>query len=228
MSMNMGIRTDLSPAPVRVAVFGSFYRGFHVLSELLKGPFGERVEVVGVATDDAGTSFVSRERRVWAYPHHPCEETMVEQLAAAHGLAAYKGRVKTEQFYRLYENEWRPDLCIAATFGQRFDARLHRYPRLGFFNLHPCVDDGWPSGYAGPNPFQALLDDGLDHAVIALHEVDDGFDTGKLVALSDKIYFPPAASVVDLHKLTSPVAAKFLLQQLGQLIAAGARTHESA
>ncbi|WP_229426937.1 formyltransferase family protein [Massilia atriviolacea] len=214
--------------PVRVAVFGSFYRGFHVLSELLKGPFGARVQVVGVATDDVGGGFVSRERRVWAYPHCAGEESMVEELAAAHGLPAYKGRVKCEHFYQLYENDWRPDLCIAATFGQRIDARLHGYPRLGFYNLHPCVDDGWPSGYAGPNPFQALLDDGLDHAVIALHQVDDGFDTGALVALSEKIYFPPTASVVDLHKSTSPLAAKFLVQQLGTLIGAPARPHETA
>ncbi|WP_082591410.1 formyltransferase family protein [Duganella sp. Root198D2] len=205
--------------PARIALFGSFYRGFHVLTELLKGPVGLQVMVVGVATDDAGASFVSPARRVWAYPHSACEAAMVETLAGAHGLPVYKGRVKSELFYREYEEEWRPDLCIAATFGQRIDARLRSFPRFGFFNLHPCIDDGWPSGYAGPNPFQALLDDGSDHAVIALHEVDEGFDTGRLVALSERIYFPPAASVVDLHKCTSPLAAKFLVQQLGKLLA---------
>lgn len=205
--------------PVRVALFGSFYRGFHVLSELLKGPVGRQVMVVGVATDDAGASFVSPARRVWSYPHCASEEAMVEQLAGLHGLPVYKGRVKSEQFYRIYEEQWRPDLCIAATFGQHIDARLRNYPRFGFYNLHPCIDDGWPSGYAGPNPFQALLDDGSDHVVIALHEVDEGFDTGRLVALSERIYFPPNASVVDLHKCTSPLAAKFLVQQLGKLLA---------
>lgn len=205
--------------PVRIAVFGSFYRGYHVLNELLKRPLGARAEVVGVATDDASASFISRERRVWSYPHRPDEESMVERLAGAHGLDAFKGRVKSEDFYRLYEDEWRPDLCIAATFGQRFDARLWRYPRLGFFNLHPCAEDGWPSEYVGPNPFQALLDAGMDHTVIAMHEVDDGFDTGKLLALSERIYFPPASSVVDLHKRTSPVAASLLVRQLERLLA---------
>jgi methionyl-tRNA formyltransferase len=215
-------------APLRVAVFGSFYRGFHVLSELLKGPLAARIEVVGVATDDPQASFVSRERRVWAYPHSAEEETMVARLAAAHGLPAYRGRVKSEEFYRLYEREWRPQLCIAATFGQQFDARLHRFPCHGFYNLHPCVDDGWPSAYAGPNPFQALLDDGADHAVIALHEVDDGFDTGRLLALSEKIYFPPTASVVDLHKSTSPLAAKLLAQHVARLIEAPQAQHAAA
>lgn len=206
-------------AEVRIAVFGSFYRGFHVLSELLKGPLAGRVKVVGVATDDVGSGFVSRDRRVWAYPHTLEEEVMVERLAAEHGIETYKGRVKTPEFYQLYEEQWRPDVCIAATFGQRIDARLFTRPALGFYNLHPCIDDGWPSHYAGPNPFQALLDNGSDHAAIALHAVDDGFDTGQLLALSDKVYIPAGASVVDLHKQTSPVAAKFFVEQLGKMLA---------
>ena len=203
---------------VRIAVFGSFHRGFHVLSELLKGPLAARVRVVGVATDDVESGFISRARRVWSYPHSAEEETMVEQLAAEHGMTAYKGRIKTPEFYRLYEECWRPDVCIAATFGQRFDARLFQRPVLGFYNLHPCIDDGWPSNYAGPNPFQSLLDDKSDHVSIALHEVDDGFDTGKLLALSEKIYFPPGASVVDLHRLSSPVAAKFFARELCKML----------
>lgn len=206
-------------AEVRIAVFGSFYRGFHVLSELLKGPLAGRIKVVGVATDDVDSGFVSRGRRVWAYPHTPEEEVMVERLAAEHGIEAYKGRVKTPEFYQLYEEQWRPDVCIAATFGQRIDARLFSRPALGFYNLHPCIDDGWPSHYAGPNPFQALLDHGSDHVAIALHAVDDGFDTGQLLALSDKVYIPTGASVVDLHKQTSPVAAKFFVEQLGKMLA---------
>jgi methionyl-tRNA formyltransferase len=208
------------PQPkVRVAVFGSFYRGFHVLSEMLKGPIATQVQVVGVATDDVSSGFVSRERRVWNYPHTKTEEVMVEQLAIAHHIPIYKGRIKTEEFYDMYEHEWRPDVCISATFGQRISSRLFQYPPMGFFNLHPCINDGWPSHYAGPNPFQALLKDKSDHAVIAMHEVDDGFDTGKLIALSEKIYFPPDASVIDLHKSSSPLAAKFFAQELGKLLA---------
>jgi len=211
----------MTSAPARIAVFGSFHRGYQVLSELLKGPLAARVQVVGVATDDVDGGFVCRERRVWAYPHRTEEETMVERLAAAHGIATYNGRVKTEAFYELYEQQWRPDLCIAATFGQRIDARLFQRPPLGFYNLHPCIDDGWPSHYAGPNPFQALLDNGSDHVVIALHEVDDGFDTGRLLALSPKVFVPPGSTVVDLHRLSSPLAARFFADELRKLLAQG-------
>lgn len=209
----------MSQNPVRVAVFGSFYRGFYVLAELLQGEHRERFQVVGVATDDVSQPFISPSRRVWQYPHQTEEETMVEALAARHAIPFYKGRVKSAEFYALYEKEWRPDLCIAATFGQRIDARLYGHPRYGFFNIHPCIPDGWPSRYAGPNPFQAMKDDGRDAVVAALHQVDDGFDTGALLALSAPVPFPPHASVIDMHKITSPVFARFAVGTLVERLA---------
>ena len=79
------------------------------------------------------------------------------------------------------------------------------------------MEDGWPSKYAGPNPFQALRDDGHDHTTAALHRVDSGFDTGELIAMSQRIAMPPNASVVDMHKLTAPVIAKFAVPELARL-----------
>lgn len=204
-------------------MFGSFYRGYYVLDELLNGPYRYHFQVVGVATDDVSQAFTSPGKRVWQYAHDPAEETMVEVNALQRGLPVYKGRVKSDAFRDLYEGSWRPDLCLSATFGQRFDERLFQYPRLGFFNTHPCIDDGWPSRYAGPNPFQALLDDGMDHVQVALHRVDAGFDTGALIGLSPRIAIPPKTSVVDLHKISSPVVAKYAVSMLAELTGAAPR-----
>jgi methionyl-tRNA formyltransferase len=154
---------------------------------------------------------------VWQYPHHIDEETMVERKAQQQGLPVYKGRVKCDSFYDMYEKQWQPDLCISATFGQLIDAQLFNYPKLGFFNIHPCTEDGWPSKYAGPNPFQALMDDGHDYTTAALHRVDNNFDTGELMAMSSRIAIPPHATVVDLHKITSPLIAKFAVPELVKL-----------
>ena len=202
---------------IKVAVFGSFYRGYYVLDELLNGPFKERFCVVGVATDDVRQSYISRDKRLWQYPHQLEEETMVEQLSLQFGLPIYNQRVKCDVFYNLYENEWQPDLCICATFGQRIDARLFEYPKFGFFNIHPCTDDGWPSKYAGPNPFQAMKNDGHSYATAALHRVDAGFDTGELIAMSSRIAMPPHVSVVDMHKISSPLIAKFAVPELARI-----------
>ncbi len=202
---------------IRIAMFGSFYRGFYLLDELLHGPCKDLFQVVGVATDDARETFISSHKRVWQYPHTPIEETMVEQLANQYNIEVYKGRVKNEYFYSKYEQAWSPEFSISATFGQRIDQRLFSYPKMGFFNLHPCIEDGWPSKYAGPNPFKALMDDGHTYTTAALHRVDDGFDTGELMAMSERIAIPPGASVVDMHKISSPVIAKFAVSEIVKL-----------
>lgn len=207
----------MSTPKIRIALFGSFYRGYYLMAELLDGPMKDHFELAGVVTDDVGQSFISGDKRVWQYPHAPEEETMVEDECLRRGLPVYKGRVKSDVFYEIYEQQWRPDLCISGTFGQRIDARLFEFPKFGFFNAHPCVEDGWPSKYAGPNPFQALRDDGHDHTTAALHRVDSGFDTGELIAMSQRIAIPPHASVVDMHKLTAPVIAKFAVPILAKL-----------
>jgi methionyl-tRNA formyltransferase len=207
----MGIRK------IKVAVFGSFYRGYYILEELLHGSLKDHFAVVGVATDDITQSFISGAVRVWQYPHLPCEEIMVERRAQEYDLPVYKGRVKCDTFYEMYETEWSPDLCVSATFGQRIDARLFNFPELGFFNIHPCIDDGWPSKYAGPNPFKAMMNDGHDHTKAALHRVDDDFDTGELIAMSPRIAMPPDATVIDMHKITSPIFARFAIEELVKL-----------
>jgi len=205
---------------IRIAMFGSFYRGYYVLDELLHGPLKDHFTVVGVASDDASESYISSKVRVWQYPHLKSEETMVERRSSEQRLPFYKGRVKCEVFYDMYEQEWAPDMCVSATFGQRIDARLFNFPKLGFFNIHPCIEDRWPSKYAGPNPFQALMDDGHDHTKAALHRVDDGFDTGELIAMSSRIAMPPEATVIDMHKISSPVIARFAVFELAKLAGA--------
>jgi methionyl-tRNA formyltransferase len=203
---------------LRIAVFGSFYRGFCVLSELLHGPLRHRVEVVGVATDDPAQPFVSASRRVWQYPHTRQEETMVADVARRHGLPVHTGRVKTPAFHATFEQDWRPDLCLMATFGQRIDARLFGYPRRGFYNFHPSDEGAWPSRYAGANPFAMMLADGAEHFVVSMHEVDAGLDTGARVAMSERGFIPPGATVVDLHKLSAPLVALLARRELARML----------
>lgn len=202
---------------IRIALFGSFYRGFYLLQELLHGDISKYITIVGVATDDPTQQFISREKRVWQYPHTLYEENMVQQLAQENHIHTFTGRIKTENFYNKLETQWMPQVCISATFGQLINERIFEYPALGFYNLHPSYDNAWPS-YPGGNPFKAMLDDKKDYVVITIHKVDATFDTGELLAFSDRIYIPKETSVTDLHKITSPLAAKFATTQLLKLI----------
>ena len=178
-------------------MLGSFYRGYYLLNELLFGEISQFIEIVGVATDDPKNTFISSDKRVWQYPHSIAEAEMVENLALEHQLLVYKGRVNCKEFYEIFENHWRPNIALMATFGQRIGLRLINFPNLGFYNLHPCTDDKWPSNYIGGNPFNALIQDGHEYTRVA---------------------FQPNASVVDMHKITSFAAAKLASDETLKII----------
>jgi methionyl-tRNA formyltransferase len=216
--MPLPVSRQNSSGKLRVAVFGSYYRGFYVLNELLFGPLRDRVNVVGVATDDPGQSFISRDKRVWQYPHTPAETRLVRDLASSHQISVFEDRVKHPNFRDVFYGEWRPDLCVMATFGQLIDETLFTYPSAGFFNLHPYDGGRWPSEYAGGNPFHAMIRDDLRSCAIGLHHVDATFDTGALVAKSERIAIPPGVSVPEMHKITSPLAALLLRQTVEKIL----------
>lgn len=199
-------------------MFGSYYRGFYLLNELLQGEISNQVMVVGVASDDPEANNIAADRRVWQYPHTSYEARMVAELAEEFDVETFVGTVNAQPFYDIID-QWKPDICVMATFGQRIKARLIHTPPLGFYNMHPCIDDSWPSQYVGGNPFQALMLDRKRYCTIAFHAVDEYFDTGPLMGMSKKIALPKEASVTDMHKISSFAAAQLASDALKKIIA---------
>ena len=207
------------PDRVRVALFGSFHGGRTVLQTLL-GTLADRVQVVGVATDDPSRPYTNARVRLWKYPHTPEEEQLVTRLAEEHGLPVFTGRVRTEAFAATFAREWRPELCLMATFGQRIPARLYEFPSLGFYNFHHS-DTAWPS-YPGPDPIRDLVRDGKRQVVITLHEVVEALDEGRLVAQSSPVALPPQPNAVTVHRLTWPRMPDFIDGVVRRLLREGA------
>lgn len=205
-----------SPGPVRVAVFGSFHGGFHVLRALLEGPWSGEVRVTGVATDDPSQDFTHAKVRLWKYPHAPAEEEMVAMLAEVHDLPVYRGRITTPEFHRQFVEEWRPDLCLMATFGQMIPRRLFDVPRLGFFNFHHS-GDSWPS-YPGPDPIRDMLRDGRRQVFLTLHAVSEVLDGGRFVARSHAMPLSSDANAVTVHRATWPQMDGFIHGQVRRII----------
>ena len=201
---------------IRVAVFGSFYGGFHVLSELLEPPLAELVTVTGVATDDPSQSFTHADVRLWKYPHTQAEEQLVGVLARANDLPVHTGRVKTPDFERIFVEDWKPDLCLMATFGQKIPRSIFEVPRLGFYNFHHS-DDTWPS-YPGPDPIAGMVRDGKTHVVITMHEVTEVLDGGAAIARSHRVPLPRDANAVKVHRLTWPQMGEFIRREIRRAI----------
>lgn len=202
-------RNEQSKERVRVALFGSFYRGFYSLDELLHGRIEDKVKVVGVATDEVTGK---ETKRIWKYTTEG--RTLVEDLARAHTIEVFKGKVKTPEFYAKLR-EWDPEVGVMATFGQLLNEEIFGYPRLGFYNLHPS---DLPA-YRGPDPFGDMIRGGEEYTKVTMHKVDAGFDTGDIVAKSDWIRIPPNATPVDMHKITSVSAARLMGRVLEEIIA---------
>jgi len=196
------------PPKIRVAVFGSFMGGYHVLKELLEGPLAKRVTVVGVATDDPIQPFTNARKRLWQYPHSRDDELLVPRFAAAHGLPVFTGRVKSPDFFAMFLEDWQPRLCLMATFGQKIPTALITYPSLGFCNFHHSGDT-WPS-YPGPDPIAAMVRDGRTHLVLTIHKVTDVIDGGGFVARSHQVALPEGINAIEMHRITWPQMGPFI------------------
>lgn len=204
----------------RVVVFGSFYRGYHILKNLLSDKeLMKRIEIVGVATDDPHQSYVSPQKRVWQYPHTEQEEQMVEKLAEKHGIPVFKGKVKSKEFYDIIENDWKPDIAYMGTFGQLLNNRIIDASANGIYNCHPSDGENWPS-CVGPDPFEQIFESGKRFCGITLHQTNDKFDDGELTCFSERIPVPYefmedqemhiGERVIHMHRLTSPHAGQLV------------------
>ena len=209
-------RAAAPPPKVRVAVFGSFHGGYHVLRQLLREPLASHVTVTGLATDDPKQPFTHANVRLWRHVHTRIEEEWVAKMARANGLPVYRGRIKTPEFERVFVEDWAPDLCLMATFGQMIPQRIFSVPRLGFYNFHHS-DVTWPS-YPGPDPIGDMLRDGKTHVVITMHEVSAVLDGGRFVAHSPRVPLPPDGNGAIVHRMTWPRMGGWISEQVLRLI----------
>ncbi len=204
------------PRLARVAVFGSFMGGIHVLSELMFGELADRVTVVGVVTDDPTQPYSNAKVRLWKYPHTSDDEMLVRRFAAAQKLPVFTGRVKLPEFHKLMLNEWRPDLCLMATFGQKIPSHITQVPRLGFFNFHHSGPT-WPS-YPGPDPIAAMVRDGRKDLVLTMHKVSDVIDDGEFVARSQPVAIPDGVNAIEMHGITWPQMHGFIRRAVTDIL----------
>jgi methionyl-tRNA formyltransferase len=201
---------------VRVAVFGSFLGGYHVLKELLGDALQHYVEIVGVATDDPTQPFTHPQVRLWKYPHTRNDEILVPHFAAEQGIPVWTGRVKSEAFQDLFIRSWSPKLCLMATYGQKIPRPIFTVPKFGFYNFHHS-DITWPS-YAGPDPIAGMIRDKKTEVVLTMHEVTDVIDGGCFIARSQRLPLPPDVNAIQLHRLTWPTMGPFIRHQVKTIL----------
>lgn len=206
---------------IRVAVFTSGIRGYWMLRELFNQDFQDRlgIEIVGVATDDPNLKHSNAKGRgVWKYGYDPeFEPQLVPRICRQHGIVAYTGSIKTSEFRKTFEEDWKPDIGLMNVYGQFLPPTIFKIPPLGFYNFHATSGEHWPA-YQGPDPFTEMMANSVARCCLAFHKVVDEVDGGDLVCYTDRAEIPAGATVPDLHMITAPLAVTLLRRILPEIL----------
>ena len=103
----------------------------------------------------------------------------------------------------------RPDVAVVAAYGKLLPSRALRIPRHGCLNLHPSL---LPK-YRGPSPVATAIIDGVAATGVTLMLLDEGMDTGLVVAQRE---YPLAGAerADDLTQALFAAGSDLLLENL--------------
>lgn len=87
------------------------------------------------------------------------------------------------------------DVAVAACFPWRLRRDMLDLPRLGVVNIHPSL---LPSG-RGPEPVFWAFRNGLRETGVTVHRMDEGLDTGPILA-QRRVAIPDAATAPSLER----------------------------
>jgi methionyl-tRNA formyltransferase len=125
-------------------------------------------QVVGVVTQPDRPA--GRGRQLTASP--------VKEAALARGLEVFQPRSLRPADALAHLAGWRPDVVVVAAFGQILHQPVLELAPHGCLNLHPSLLPRW----RGPAPVSAAILAGDDVTGVTIMRLDEGVDTGPVVA----------------------------------------------
>jgi methionyl-tRNA formyltransferase len=159
--------------------------------------------LVGVVTQPDRPA--GRGRRMVASP--------VKELALAEGIPLFQPerlrRVEAVEHVRA----WAPDLIVVAAYGQILRPSVLEIPRLGVLNVHASLLPRW----RGAAPVQAALLAGDTVTGVTIMKLDEGMDTGPIVAKRE-VPILPGETGGELEVRLAEIGAQLLLEVLPDYI----------
>jgi hypothetical protein len=172
-------------------LFGSFWIGHAALQAALafaaRQP--QRVELVGVVTDDAVSpqARISLRKRAWGLMTETERAKVMLGLigtALDSDIPVYTGEIKTPGFRALLA-ERKPDAILTCGFGQVLDGSILNALPYGAYNCHPT---DLANGHgAGPAPWTDMAARGVRHTVWTVHQMTEGVDDGPVIGQTPPI-----------------------------------------
>ena len=111
-------------------------------------------------------------------------------------------RAKSPREARKILERLRPDLAIAACYPWRLSHRARATVRCGVLNIHPSL---LPQG-RGPDPVFWVYRNGDRETGVSLHVMDDGLDSGPILA-QRRVPVPEAMDAVTLERQLFEIGA---------------------
>ena len=160
--------------------------------------------LVGVVTQPDRPA--GRGRRMVASP--------VKEFALAEGIPVFQPerlrRVEAVEHVRA----WSPDLMVVAAYGQILRPAVLEIPRLGVLNVHASLLPRW----RGAAPVQAALLAGDTVTGVTIIKLDEGMDTGPIIAKRE-VPILPGETAGELETRLAEIGAQLLLEVLPAYIA---------
>jgi methionyl-tRNA formyltransferase len=136
----------------------------------------------------------------------------IVQLAWHRGIPVWEVGLLSEASTLELIAALQPELIVVACFPHIFPAALLQLPRYGCLNLHPSL----LPAYRGPAPLFWLARQNERHTGVTLHRLDEGLDTGDIVAQTgfDRL---EGMSEAGLEQRCARLGADLLLGAVEQL-----------
>jgi len=152
---------------------------------------GGNVDVVFMGTPayalpvlDAALSLGARVVGVYTRPDKPqgrglaVEGPPVKEFALARGLPVFQPPTLRSPSAQGELTSLKPDLLLVAAYGRILPAEALAVPRKGAINVHPSL----LPRYRGASPVVTALLDGVDVTGVTLYLLDEGMDSGPILA----------------------------------------------
>ncbi len=155
---------------------------------------------------------------VYTQPDRPAgrgrqlQPSPVKRLALEHGLRVYQPENFTDASDIETLRTLDADVMVVAAYGLILPPAVLDAPRYGCINIHASLLPRW----RGASPIQQAILAGDSESGITLMQMDQGLDTGAMIA-SVKVKIDADWSSGDLHDALAPLGAELLLASLEDL-----------
>jgi len=140
---------------------------------------------------------------------NPSQElTLIRQLK----LAEIKMKSANSEEFRRLMVKLNVDLIIVGTWKECLKKETFTIPTIGTVNVHPSL---LPK-YRGPNPYMQTILHGEKYSGVTLHLVDEGFDTGAVLA-QEKVEIKKDDTSKELRERTVSAARNLVYNFLTDL-----------